>query len=130
VVVGEIEARGRPRHRLPRVGEAQVPELVAGQLDDEHVEAAGIAHASSTGTPMLPHGAARRPPATSIVAVSWVVVVLPFVPVISTHSAGCRPAEHLVAHAPGELDVAPERDRGSRGSTRSPDARARSRARR
>ena len=33
---------------------------------------------------MLPAGAARRPPATSLVAVNCVVVVLPFVPVMQT----------------------------------------------
>jgi len=38
--------------------------------------------------PMLPAGAARSPPATSIAAVSCVVVVLPFVPVTLIHSAG------------------------------------------
>src|SRR3546814_7722414 len=37
---------------------------------------------------MLPTGAARSPPATSIEAVSRVVVVLPLVPVISIQSAG------------------------------------------
>ena len=96
--------------RMQRAGarRGQVVELVARELDDEHVEAAGSRIASSTGTPMLPHGAARRPPAASIVAVSCVVVVLPFVPVTRIQSAGV--VRHLVAHAPGELDVAPDGD--------------------
>ena len=80
---------------------------------------------------MLPHGAARRPPAASRCAVSWVVVVLPLVPVTRIQSAAvaapCRAA-------PGELDVAPDRDAraappraaaGGRGGSRARRRRAR-----
>ncbi len=47
----------------------------------------GSRTASSTGVPMLPTGATRKPASRSMCAVSWVVVVLPFVPVTRIHSA-------------------------------------------
>ena len=53
---------------------------------------------------MLPTAAVRRPAARSIDSSMSVVVVLPFVPVTTSHGAGVRAAE-----PPGELELAPHR---------------------
>ncbi|CAB4531931.1 unannotated protein [freshwater metagenome] len=42
---------------------------------------------SRIGTPILPQAATRLPAASNIAAASWVVVVLPLVPVMVTHLA-------------------------------------------
>lgn len=58
---------------------------------------------------MLPHGAARSPPATSMVAASCVVVVLPFVPVISIHSAGVPSARVTLSLTRHASSMSPQR---------------------
>ena len=50
VVVGEVEAHARVRrHRVGPALQAEVPELVARELDDERVEAGGVAHGVEHG---------------------------------------------------------------------------------
>ena len=49
VVVGEVEARRSPTGAARRARRRQVVQLVARELDDEHVEAAGVAHGVEHG---------------------------------------------------------------------------------
>ena len=112
VVVGEVEAHARVRRERALAGlQGEVPELMAGELDDEHVEAGRVAHSvehrhadvadrCGAQSPGDQHrgGEARR----GRLAVGS----------RDEHPVGGRAVgtEHLVAHAPGELDVAPQGD--------------------
>ena len=57
---------------------------------------------------MLPTGAARRPPATSIVAVRRVVVVLPLVPVMRIQSAGVPSARTTLSRTRQASSTSPQ----------------------
>ena len=90
VVVGEVQAHARVRR--DRVGPAlQARGTRAGGSRARRRarrSRPGRARRRAPGCRCCRPGAARRPPSTSIVAVSRVVVVLPFVPVMRTQSAG------------------------------------------
>ncbi len=75
---------------------------------------AGWESTSRTGSPMLPQSTARRPSATSIACSIEVVVVLPLVPVTTSHVRGRAVVAGRV-QAPGQFHVAPDRHPGRRG---------------
>ncbi len=112
MVVGEIEAHRRVgRERIGAGLEVEVPELVAGELDHERVEAAGVAHGIEHRGADVAHGSCaqtRRDQHLGGQARGGGLSVRAG----DEHPVGRSPvgSDDLVAHAPRQLHVAPQGD--------------------
>ena len=111
VVVGEVQAHARVRRdRLRTRLESQVPELVARELDHEHVEAGRIADGVEHRRPDVADGRGAQPALDEHrrrqARGGGLAVRARHEHPVRRRAVG---AHDLVAHAPGELDVAPER---------------------
>ena len=95
VVVGDVEADGGQRHDRAVTGGRHVVQLVAGELDDEDVEALGVADDVEDGHADVAAGHGTQAPSWYIAVVSCVVVVLPFVPGDRHPRGGDRAADDL-----------------------------------
>ncbi len=114
MIVGEVQAYGRVRHGLTgRFALTEVPELVAGELDDEHIESRGVAHgvkhryadvsARSGAQPALDEQRRGELRGGRLAVGAGDQHPVRRAPVV---------ADHLVAHPPGHFDIAPQRDAG------------------
>ena len=107
VVFGEVQAGAGKRRQRAGAGRRQPVQLEARELDDENVEAGGVAHGIEHRNPDV---AARRGAQTAFAQHRRCQLR-------GRGLAVCAGDEHplgggldLVAHAPGQLDIAPQRN--------------------